>query len=78
MNHFIDWKRNAPFEVAARRGRVRGLTRRRRRLASVTSTETPREAAAATTRLVLLCSFQKEESVIVDELRARRAATRAS
>ena len=52
-----------PVRGPARRGRVRGLSD------SSTVTDVLAQAASATTGLVLLCSFQKEESVLVDELR---------
>ena len=60
MNQFIDWNRKVPVRGHAGRGRVRGLSRRPARGDAA--------EAAEHERLVFLCSFQKEESVILDEL----------
>ncbi len=65
MNMFMDWDRNQPYVVAAGRRRMRGLSDQ------LTDTLT---AAAQHESLVFLCSFQKEESVILDELLGARAA----
>ena len=69
--HFIDWSRDEPFEVHPRRGRMRGLSD------SPTVTDVLADAVERFhPRLVLPCSFQKEESVLIDMLMRARADAR--
>ena len=66
MNQFIDWNRNVPFEVIRGEGEcavVRDELDQPRHGLAADGGRAPRPSAR-----VLLCSFQKEESVLIDEL----------
>ena len=62
MAHFIDWQRKEPFQVI--RVRANARCRRQRRGGDAPA----RNRAVTTPSLVMACSFQKEESVLIDML----------
>ena len=65
---FIDWNRNVPVRGHPGRGRVRGLTAERAGLEPLGRGGPALAASASTRGSYVPCSFQKEESVILDLL----------